>query len=45
MDPVNRLQDGKEICRMVHIPPVKEQKVASKGKRTLAQNTKKRSQF
>jgi hypothetical protein len=39
-DPANRLQDGKEICMMVHIPPVKEQKVSSKGKRTLCSEHK-----
>jgi len=39
-DSANRLQDGKEICRMVQILPVKEQKAASKRKRTLCSEHK-----
>jgi len=39
-DPTNRQQDGKEICRMVYIPPIKDKKGASKGKRTLCSERK-----
>jgi len=39
-DPTSRLQDGKEICRMVYIPSIKDKKGASKGKRTLCSEHK-----